>query len=144
MSLMTRFLVVLALLLCSVSCAPELDDEAALRDTIDAMQQLVEARESSELLSYFAEDFIGNPGRYDKDRFSQLVRGAIMLNQRITVTITSVEVELIEDRATVHCNVLLTGSGGRMLPERGRLYAVKSGWRLGDDGWQLIQANWGG
>lgn len=134
----------LAVCLLLVSCAPEVDDETALRQALDHMQALSEQRESGELLEYFADDFIGNPGNYDLDRFSQLVRGAIMLNKRITVTISNVEVQLIEDRATVTCNVLLTGSGGRMIPERGRLYTVESGWRLGDQGWKIIQANWNG
>ena len=43
------------------------------------------------------------------------------------------------EHARVEFTVALTGGSGRLLPESGQVYAVRSGWRIEDGDWNLIR-----
>ena len=133
-------LLILAITL--VGCGDPADPETALRETIDEMQRLAQEREGRALLEYFAEDFVGNPGGYDKTTFGGRIRAAMVANTRITATMTGLEVNVVDNRATASFNLLLTGSSGRLIPERGRLYSITTGWRMDEGEWRLIRAKW--
>lgn len=44
--------------------------------------------------------------------------------------------------ATVRFSVLLTGGGGRWLPDQAQHYQVTTGWRLRGSDWELYHAQW--
>ena len=115
--------------------------EERLRARIGAMQDAIVARDVSAFMEGVAEDFTGSGG-LDRAALQQLVRLQVVRNASIGAAIGPVEVQLQGERATVDFQVVLTGGSGGLLPERAQAYDVKSGWRDGDDGWQVFNAEW--
>ena len=61
----------------------------------------------------------------------------------VGATLGPVEVELRGDAdAVARFNMLATGGSGGLLPERGQVYAVETGWRRVDGEWRLRSARW--
>ena len=115
--------------------------EERLRERIGQMQDAIVARDVSAFMEGVADDFIGS-GNLDRAALQQLVRLQVMRNASIGATIGPVTVQLQGERATVDFKVVLTGGSGGLLPERAQGFDVRSGWRDGDDGWQVYNAEW--
>lgn len=108
---------------------------------ISAMEDAVEARDSTALVEHFADDFAG-PGGMDKERFRRYLALIWLRNREVGVTLGPLEVELVgTDRARVGFTAAARG-GGSWLPERAEVYQVDTGWRLEGDDWKLISADW--
>ncbi|MCW4455157.1 nuclear transport factor 2 family protein [Flavobacterium sp. MXW15] len=116
--------------------------EQRLRETIAQMQAAVEARDSRAFMTHVAEDFAGNGGM-DRAALQQMLRAQLLVNASVGVHPGPVSVELAGNTAVVRFTVALTGGSGRLLPERGRVQAITSGWREVDGRWQLYHAQWG-
>lgn len=115
--------------------------EQALRETIAAMEEAAEARDSETLVENFADDFAG-PGEMDRDRFRRYLALIWLRNRNVGVTLGPLEVELVgQDRARVNFTAAARGGTGWM-PERAEVYQVTTGWRLEGDEWKLISADW--
>ena len=132
-------LVVVALALAACARAPA---EQRLRDTVAAMQAAVEAREPRDFLRHVSADFTGNAGQVDREGLHNLLRAVVLRNERIGVVLGPPDIELSGDRARLRLRVTLTGSAGGLIPERGAVYAIDSGWKQEGDAWRCISASW--
>ncbi len=104
------------------------------------MQAAVEAREPRGFIEHVSEDFIGTPGALDRDGLRNLLRGILLSQQRVGVTLGPIDVKLYgEDRARVETTAFLTGTGGAL---RGDTLSIRSDWRLESGDWRCIAATW--
>jgi hypothetical protein len=117
-------------------------DEVRIRNAIEAMRRAVVERRPHDFLDSISADFVGNDGAFDRERLHDLLRIELLRNELVTVTLPSIEIELIGDRATVRVVAVLTGSSGGLLPERGEVYTIVSGWRREDGVWRCLNARW--
>ncbi len=115
--------------------------EQRLRERISQMQEALETRRPADFIVGVAEDFSGEGG-LDRDGLRNFLRVQMLRHQAIGVNIGPIEVELHGDRATVKFVAVATGGSGGLIPESARPWSVRSGWRDGPDGWQVIQADW--
>ena len=128
------------MLLTLVACT-KAPPEQALRDTISNLQVAVEARDASAIASFLADDFIG-PDGMDRDDARRMATLYLMRHDSIGTTTGPLTVQMQSDHARVDFTVALTGGSGRLLPESGRAYAVRSGWRIEDGDWKMTSASW--
>lgn len=115
--------------------------EQRLREAVAGMQAAVEAGDAKGFMRGVAEDFSGNAGM-DRAALGQMLRAHLLLNRKVGTQTGPLSVEIRGDTAVVRFTVVLTGSGGRLLPERGQLQTISSGWRDVDGQWQLYHAQW--
>ncbi len=136
------FLLLAALASMLVACT-RTPPEQRLREQISAMQAAIESRDARDFMQGVTDDFAGNAGM-DRAALQQVIRAQVIANLRIGVTLGPAEVQLHEDgrRATVRFTAMATGGSGRMLPERGRVYDIETGWRDEDGQWRLYAAQW--
>ena len=114
--------------------------EERLRATIAQMQSAVEAREPRGFVEHVSEDFIGSPGELDREGLRNLLRGLLLSQQRVGVTLGPMTVKLYgEDRARVETRAFVTGSGGALDSDS---ISIASDWRLEDGEWRCIAASW--
>jgi len=135
---MLVFIGLTAMLLASCGRPP---DEAALRNNIAAMQAAVEQRSLAGVMDYITDDFGGSQG-LDRDSLRRMLQAQIIANANIGSTIGPITVERQGERATATFSLILTGGSGRFLPDRGRAYELKTGWRIEDDVWKVYFAEW--
>lgn len=124
-------------------CSKPLPAEQQILATIDAMESAIEEGEVDEFMDPIAEDFIAGNSGLDRRMLGLLVRRERMARDRISVTRYDTEVELstAQTRATASFRALATGGSG-LLPDEGELWRFETGWRLDDDAWMLISAEW--
>ncbi len=135
--------VLLALLMAlSVGACQRSDPEASLRKTIAEMQAAAEAREPRAFADHVSADFIGSPGDLDRDGLRNLLRGVLLSQQKVGVTLGPIEVKLYgDDRARVSTTVLVSGDGGMLAGNSDRL-TIQSDWRVEGGEWRCIAATW--
>lgn len=131
----------IALIACALAACARQPPEQRLRAEVAAMQEAAENGQPRAFMARVAADFIGNDG-LDRDGLERLLRGQLLLNAKVGVRTGPLEVEMGQGTATVRFSVLLTGGSGGLLPERGQLWQVTSGWREHDGDWQLYNASW--
>ena len=116
--------------------------EQAVRRQVEAMQGAIDAREAGAVADLLAEDFVGNDGM-DRRGARQLAAAVFLRHRDIGARLGPVKVELRgQGDAIARFDVLATGGSGGLLPERGQVYRVETGWRLADGEWQLLNATW--
>lgn len=115
--------------------------EQRLRATIVAMQDAVEIGKPGEFMDAVSSDFVGNEG-LDRAGLERLLKGQLLLNAKVAIQTGPVTVDLAGDTATVRFSVLLAGGSRGLLPERGQMQEVVSGWREHDGQWQVYSASW--
>jgi len=131
----------LALLTLLVACH-RTPDEQRVRESITAMQQAVETGRPRDFMAYVSNDFTGNEGTVDREGLMNILRVEVLRNEHAGVTLGPIDMELQGDRATVHVTATLTGGSGGLLPERGSIYAITSGWRREGNDWRCYNASW--
>jgi ketosteroid isomerase-like protein len=130
-----------ASLLLAGGCAKQAP-EAAVRAKLQALQGAIDARDAGAVHALLTDDFIGNDG-LDKRGARQLAAGVFLRYRDVAARLGPVEVELRGDAdAIARFTVLATGGSGGLLPERGQVYAVQTGWRRVDGEWRLRSAQW--
>jgi ketosteroid isomerase-like protein len=134
--------VLLASMLLGIAACSRPSDEEQIRAALAAMQEAVESGKPSDFMQFVADDFTGHEGDVDRKALHNLLRVQALGNARIGVTMSSIDVELHGDRATVTVDAVLTGGNGRWLPERGSIRRIQSGWRKSDGEWLCINAQW--
>lgn len=134
-------LLCLAFVLCAAACS-RTPDEQRIRQTIAAMQQAMEQREPRAFMAHVADDFVGNDAAFDREALHNLLRAEVLRNDSIGVTLGPIEIELQDDRATARLTATITGGAGGLLPERGAVYAIRSGWRRSGRDWVCFSAQW--
>jgi hypothetical protein len=116
--------------------------EQRLRTTFAAMQENVEAGRPGDFMDAVAVDFVGNGG-LDRAGLERLLKGQLLLNAKVGIQPGLLRVEMGEGgTATVRFTVLLTGGNRGLLPERGQMQEVVTGWREQDGEWQVYSADW--
>lgn len=111
-----------------------------MRDTIGQLHQAALKKDAGAFFEHFAEDFSGSEG-LDRDNFRRYLQLVWLRNKDIGVTTGTLDVTLMEDRATVNFTVALSGGQG-IIPDQGQIYQVQTGWRLEGDDWLLVSATW--
>jgi hypothetical protein len=117
-------------------------DEQRIRDAIAAMETAVEERSPRDFMARVADDFVGRDSSFDRAGLHNLLRAQFLRNQAIGVLIGPIDVTLQPPRATARMGVTLTGGAGGLLPERGAVYTVETGWKQIDGEWMLLSATW--
>ncbi|MBB1059310.1 DUF4440 domain-containing protein [Marilutibacter spongiae] len=117
--------------------------EARLRQAVGALGEAIEARDAGAIEDWLAEDFIG-PDAMDRDAARRMAALMFLRYRDIGVTLGPARTEMSGSHATVRFEALLTGGGGRLLPDSARAYQVESGWRLEDGEWRLTSVDWSG
>lgn len=131
----------LLVVLFAASCA-RTPDEQRIRDTISAMQQAMEQRSPRAFMRHVAADFVGNDAATDRDALANILRVEVLRNDSIGVLLGPVDVTVDGDRATARLTATITGGSGGMLPERGSVYAITSGWKRDGREWLVVSARW--
>lgn len=131
-----------ALLMLGIAACRAPDAEQAVRARIGALQDAIEARDAGDVQALLAEEFVGNDG-LDRRGARQLAAGMFLRHRDVSATLGPVQVELRgREDAIARFTVLAAGGSGGVLPERGQVYAVETGWRLQDGEWRLLNASW--
>jgi hypothetical protein len=129
-------------LVLAVSACSRTPDETRIRETIAAMESAVETRNPRDFMAHVAEDFAGQEAGFDRPSLHNLLRAQFLRNQSVGVLIGPIEVTIQTPRATATMTVTLSGGAGGLLPERGAIYDVETGWKQVGGDWQCISASW--
>ena len=107
------------------------------------MQKDVESGKASDFMATVSGEFIGNEG-VDRTGLERLLKAQLLLNSKVAVQTGPVTVEMAPDNktATVRFTVLLVGGTGGLLPARGEMQEMVSGWRDEDGQWRVYSARW--
>lgn len=136
---MLRYVLFAIVLLAACARTP---DEQRIRETIRTMQHAVEERKPRDFIAHVGDDFVGNEAAFDKAALLNLLRMEVLRNDKVGVTLGPIDVELQGDRATVHVTATLTGGSGNLLPERGAVYSITSGWKRDGRDWICYSGRW--
>ncbi len=117
-------------------------DEQRIRNAIGAMAQALEHGQPRDFMAYVADDFTGNDGNFDRAGVHNLLRAEVLRNDKISVTLGPIDIELQGDRAAVHNTATFTGGAGGFVPERGAVYTFTSGWKREGSKWLCYNATW--
>jgi hypothetical protein len=115
--------------------------EERLRAQVAAMEQALEEREPGLFMEGVAENFIGERG-LDRRGLRGLLAAQMMRNAEVSAVLGPLDIQIQGDQARLAFDVVVTGGAGGFLPERAQAYRVQSGWRDGDEGWQVVEADW--
>jgi hypothetical protein len=127
------------LLLAACSRKP---DEQRIREAVAAMRTAMEAGTPRDFMAFVTPDFTGNAGTIDHDGLFNILRAIVLRNEKIGVTLGPIDVELQGARATLHVTTTLMGGSGGLLPKRGAIYSIISGWRREGSDWRCYNAQW--
>ena len=130
-------------LIAVLSACARTPDEQRIRAAVTSMQHAAEQRQPRAFMAHVSEDFIGNddPG-FDRAALLNLLRVEVLRNDEVNVLLGPIEVDLQGDRATVHVTATITGGKGSLLPERGAVYDITSGWRREGRDWICYSGRW--
>lgn len=124
------------------SCGPGAPDEEQIRARIEQMTTALAERDVGSFMAPLADDFSGVSRNIDRRGARLLLRRELRAHEQLRARVFDVEIELQgDDRATATLHAALTGGSG-LIPERGRWYRVKTGWRKDGSDWMLISASW--
>lgn len=122
------------------SCGHDAPEER-LRAAVGQLQLAIEERSSGSIEDSLAEDFIGPEG-LDRKGARRMALGVFLRHRDVGVTLGPLRVDMKQDHATVEFTAVLTGGSGGLLPQSGRIYDVRTGWRMEGDEWRLTSAQW--
>lgn len=123
-----------------VACARS-DPERELRETIGAMAAAIEKRDPGVFLEVLADDFTRESGAFGKHDAKRVLAGALLRNEKISVTAVVTDVRIEGERAFAKVRVVATGGAG-LLPERGQIWEFDSAWRREGGRWRVFNAEW--
>ena len=133
--------VVLASLLLT-ACREELSVEQQVIASLESMEQSAEEGRHLDFMSHVADDFLGQQGGMDRHEFHRFMIFQMSENRRLQAQFFPIRVnETNAGQASAHFNILVTGGDG-LLPDRGQLFEVETGWVRDDGDWLLSEANW--
>ena len=137
----TRTMLAWAAMIALAACSRTPDDQR-IRAEIQAMQHAAEERNPRQFLEHVASDFSGNQGSVDRDGLGNLLRLIVLRNENVGVTLGPIDIDVQGDRATASLIATVTGGQGGLIPERGAIYSIKSGWRRDGKDWICFAATW--
>lgn len=115
--------------------------EQAVREAVAGIEEAIEAGEPRRLHGWLAEDFIG-PGGMDRDGARQLAQASLLRYRDLSVVLGPIDVTVEGERAQASFTAAVSGGSGHLLPDAGRIYNVRTGWRVEDGEWRLLSAEW--
>jgi len=126
------------------ACGEEPTLEQQVIAAILEMEEHVENAHRGEFMEMVAEGFSGQHGALGRNEFRQYMFLQWNENQRLYAQLFPIYVEQLDtDKAVARFRALITGGRG-LLPERGELYEIETGWQKLDGDWLLTSANWQG
>ena len=138
-----RWLLPVLLIAAAVAGCSRTTDEQRIRMTISAMQQAMESHNPRAFMTHVSDDFIGNEAGFDREALANLLRAEVFRNDDVGVTLGPIEIEMQGDRATARLIATFTGgNGGGLLPERGSIYTITSGWKRRGSDWICFSGRW--
>jgi hypothetical protein len=130
------------LMLVIAACAEQKTVEQQIIATIRAMEQAIENGERRTFMNYIAEDFSGQDGSMNREQVRALVVVHLRRYQQLNANLLPILVEeLGQGAASAHFKALVTGGPG-WIPESGQVYRFDTRWRLDNDEWLLLSADW--
>lgn len=133
--------VALSLLVVFLSSCQRAAPEERLRAAVEDLQAAIQQRDTASMRDWLAGDFIGPEG-LDRDGVRRLAQLMYLRHRNVDVAIGPMQVDMQTDHATVAFTAVLTGATGGLLPDSGRIYNVRTGWRLEGEVWRLTSAQW--
>ncbi|GAB3041512.1 nuclear transport factor 2 family protein [Oleiagrimonas citrea] len=127
----------LALLSACHRSPPEQQVRAAIQQAVEAAR----SRDAGALDDLLTPDFVMPDSRFDRRRLLGLLRVARLRNEKVSVLLGPVDVEMRGERIVATFTVTL-GGGGRLIPERLGVYRVESAWREEGGDWLCYSARW--
>ncbi|WP_240601778.1 hypothetical protein [Oleiagrimonas sp. MCCC 1A03011] len=127
----------LALLSACHRSPPEQQVRAAILQAVEAAR----SRDAGALDDLLTPDFVMPDSRFDRRRLLGLLRVARLRNEKVSVLLGPVDVEMRGERIVATFTVTL-GGGGRLIPERLGVYRVESAWREEGGDWLCYSARW--
>ena len=125
--------------MCACSRTP---DDEQIRADIKSMQTAIESGSPRDFLQFITANFSGNDNAVDRDGLGNLLRVEVLRNDKVGVTLGPIEIELLGERATVRVVATMTGGKGGLIPDRGAIYSITSGWRREGKDWRCYTASW--
>jgi hypothetical protein len=139
---MKRFPAWLLVLLVLAACGREVSVEQQIIATLRTMEYAAEEGDHFEFMGYIADTFKRQQGSMDRRGFHRFMIFQINQHRRLQAQFFPIYVqETGEDSATASFRILVTGGGG-LLPERGQVFEVETGWIRPDGDWLLDAADW--
>ena len=117
-------------------------DEQRIRDTVVAMQAALEARDPRTFISHVSADFTGNDGQVAANGCHTLWRAKVLRKYAMGVPRGPIAGNFKGPRAPVRVTATFTGGSGGLLPERGSIYSITSGWKREGGEWRCYNAAW--
>jgi len=120
--------------------------EQQILEQLDQAKLAIESLDAPELKKVLSPDFeiVGNNKPYDYELIKKTMFLYSLRKQKINILLSSTVVKLDPyntQLASLESNVLITGSRG-LLPDDGRIYQIKSKWRIFNDEWKLTHLSW--
>ncbi len=124
------------------ACGKPLSVEQRVIAEIRDMEARIEEGERRAFLAHIADDFTGQNGMMTREQVRAMVVFQLNRHKNLQAQLFPIRVlEQGEGEATAKFRALVTG-GESWIPENGQLYEFETGWRLIDDEWMLVSANW--
>ena len=124
-------------------CGEKLSTEQQIIATLENMEQAAEQGHHLEFMTHVADDFSGQLGALNRREFHRFMIFQMNENRRLQAQFFPIHVQEKDDTesATARFKMLVTGGAG-LLPERGQLFEVESGWVRDGSDWLLHSAEW--
>lgn len=124
-------------------CAEKLSTGQQIIAALENMEQAAEQGHHLEFMTYVADDFSGQSGALNRRAFHRFMIFQMNENRRLQAQFFPIHVQEKDDTgsATARFKMLVTGGAG-LLPERGQLFEVESGWVRDGTDWLLRSAEW--
>ena len=124
------------------ACSEELSVEQQIIATLRAMEYAAEDGDHFEFISHVADTFRGQQESMSRQDFHRFMIFQINQHRRLQGQFFPIFVtETGEATATANFKILVTGGGG-LVPDRGRMFQVETGWVRDGGDWLLDEANW--
>ena len=124
-----------------LGCSKPADDEQLIRESIKVMVKAAEIKSSGDILSYLAEDFMGNR-QFRKTNIKGMLFVHFRRHKNVHVFLHNTAIEVAGLSAQVNCQVILAGRGEELLPEQARVLEINSRWQKLDGKWLVVSASW--
>ncbi|MFU8833063.1 MAG: hypothetical protein ACNA7J_13055 [Wenzhouxiangella sp.] len=142
MMIPTRWILAGVMLVLLTACVSPAPDEEQIRQRLDDMATALAERNARAVMAPLADDFSAETWDLDQRGIRLVLQRELRAHQRLRARIFDLSVEMHDhDRASAQFHVVLTGGSG-LLPEQGRWYRARTGWRRDGPDWMLIALSW--